>query len=83
MFSALNKQTEKPDTLSLSIQVASSKILACMSKKALYVKIKEMCLCLKTSHKSTLLGSKRTHVLPILGFILPMINCASNHLHPK
>lgn len=53
MFSALNKQTEKPDTLSLSIQVASSKILACMSKKALYVKIKEMCLCLKTSHKST------------------------------
>ena len=58
MLSALNRKTR----YSLSIKVASSKILDCMSKKALYVKIK-MCLCLKTSHKSTLLGSKRTHLL--------------------
>lgn len=54
-----------------------------MSKKALYVKIKEMHLRSKNSHKSTLLSSKRTLSALVLGFILLTTNCASKYLHSK
>lgn len=79
IFSNIHCFKKLTDILTHTIQVASSKILAYMSKKALYVKIKEMCLCSKTSHKSPLLSSRSAL---ILGFLLLAINCASNHLQP-